>query len=558
MGGGADNRADTWSRSAGSNLDPINLAAQAPTRLGALTVTPALRQVVHDDGREQIIEPRVMQVLVALLRADGQILTRDDLVASCWRGVVVGEDAITRVIGSLRRLSEGIGAGAFKLQTITKVGFRLLQGGEKSGIGSTAEPALDEGGASRADAAAEPVSQPMQRVLRSIAVMPFENLSHDPDDDDLVDAFTRGVVAELTRYREQFVIAPGASLAPMSQTSPQDVARELGVNYVLQGGVLRSGDRVRIAVSLIDGVNGAHLWADRFDHDWEDAFELQDRVALEVGGNVSHQLMRVMMMRRADRGRAAPHPSAEALMALAMPEYLRFQPRSLRRAVELLDQAVTLNPRLAMALAFGASARTQLIVNGWSEDPETDQRIALEQCDAAAAAGADNARVLAQVGQSLASLGASGSRAEALSKQALAISPHDSVVQMMTGTVSRIRGDLDLAVERSLQALAFAPTEPTTDPRGALAVCRLLQRRFEEALELLSQNTLELPVHIATAASAYGQLGMTAEAREALDRFRALVQIPFERHAMWLFQNPEHRALFLEGLAKAEALAQDR
>jgi hypothetical protein len=140
----------------------------------------------------------------------------------------------------------------------------------------------------------------------------------------------------------------------------------------------------------------------------------------------------------------------------------------------------------------------------------------------------------------------------------LAISPHDSVVQMMTGTVSRIRGDLDLAVERSLQALAFAPTEPTTDPRGALAVCRLLQRRFEEALELLSQNTLELPVHIATAASAYGQLGMTAEAREALDRFRALVQIPFERHAMWLFQNPEHRALFLEGLAKAQALAQDR
>jgi TolB-like protein len=516
----------------------IDLAREPALRLGQLEVRPATREVVAPGGPALVLEPRIMQVLVALARRRGGVVSRDDLIAECWGGRVVGEDAINRCTQAIRKLADTY--GGFSLTTIARVGYRL-----------------DEGGASPSDAAAEPVPQPAQRPLRSIAVMPFENLSRDPSDDDLVDAFTRGIAAELTRYREQFVIAPGTSLALKGQTlSPQDVARELGVNYVLEGGVLRSGDRVRIAVSLIDGVNGAHLWADRYDHDWGDAFELQDRVALEVGGNVSHQLMRVMMMRRADDGRAAAHPSAEALMALAIPEYLRFQPHGLRRAVELFDQAAALNPRLAMALAFGASARTQLIVNGWSEDPETDKRVALERCDAAAAAGADNARVLAQVGQSLASLGAMGSRAEALSKQALAISPHDSVVLMMTGTVSRIRGELDLAVERSLQALAFAPSEPTTDVRGALAVCRLLQRRCEEALELLSQNTLELPVHIATAASAYGQLGMTAEAREALARFRALVQVPFERYAVWLFQKPEHRALFLEGLAKAEALAQ--
>ena len=104
----------------------IDLARIPPVRLGEITIEPGLRRVVHDQGREEFLEPRVMQVLVALIRADGQILSRDDLLASCWGGVVVGEDAITRVIGRLRRIADGVGVGAFKVQTIAKVGYRLL------------------------------------------------------------------------------------------------------------------------------------------------------------------------------------------------------------------------------------------------------------------------------------------------------------------------------------------------------------------------------------------------------------------------------------------------
>ncbi|HLZ84447.1 MAG TPA: adenylate/guanylate cyclase domain-containing protein, partial [Caulobacteraceae bacterium] len=104
----------------------IHLGREPPIRLGALLIEPSLRRVVHDDGREEIVEPRVMQVLVALVRSGGAILTRDDLLAACWHGVVVGEDAITRVIGRLRRLTEGIGESQLKLETITKVGYRLV------------------------------------------------------------------------------------------------------------------------------------------------------------------------------------------------------------------------------------------------------------------------------------------------------------------------------------------------------------------------------------------------------------------------------------------------
>ncbi|MFS2109292.1 winged helix-turn-helix domain-containing protein [Sphingomonas sp. Sphisp140] len=108
----------------------IDLAHQAPFRLGALEVRPALRQLARDDGSEEVLEPRVMQVLVALARTDGAIVGRDDLTRSCWEGRVVGEDAINRVVSRLRRAAEGIGQGAFRIETITKVGYRLLREGQ--------------------------------------------------------------------------------------------------------------------------------------------------------------------------------------------------------------------------------------------------------------------------------------------------------------------------------------------------------------------------------------------------------------------------------------------
>jgi len=105
---------------------PIVLAHEAPVRIGPLTIEPAMRRVIHDNGQEAFLEPRVMQALVALVRADGRILSRDDMMAQCWSGRVVGEDALNRVVARLRRLSEGLAAGVFNVETIAKVGHRLV------------------------------------------------------------------------------------------------------------------------------------------------------------------------------------------------------------------------------------------------------------------------------------------------------------------------------------------------------------------------------------------------------------------------------------------------
>ncbi|NML06962.1 winged helix-turn-helix domain-containing protein [Sphingomonas sp. G-3-2-10] len=124
-------------------MDRIDLAHEPELRLGSLTIRPALRQIAHDGGAEEVVEPRVMQVLVALAREPGAILSRDDLTTSCWEGRVVGEDAINRVISRLRRVAEGIGEAAFRIETITKVGYRLIPGEGIAAPASGPIPAID-------------------------------------------------------------------------------------------------------------------------------------------------------------------------------------------------------------------------------------------------------------------------------------------------------------------------------------------------------------------------------------------------------------------------------
>jgi TolB-like protein len=197
----------------------IDLARQAPLRLGPLQIDPARRQVVHDDGRRQVLERRVMQVLVALLGAGGAILTRDELTRSCWHGVIVGKDALNRVLGQLRRLERDLGRGVFEVQTITRVGYRIIAAER------TAETA-------------------------SIVVLPFRNLSGDPDQEALAKTMSDQVLAALSGRPQLLVIAGGA---------------ESQGRYVLSGGVLAVGEQARVSAQLTEAVSGQAIWAERFD-----------------------------------------------------------------------------------------------------------------------------------------------------------------------------------------------------------------------------------------------------------------------------------------------------
>ena len=246
--------------------EAVVLAREAPVRVGPLTIEPAMRRVARDDGQEAILEPRVMQTLVALVRANGQILTRDDLMAQCWSGMVVGEDALNRVMARLRRLSEGPAAGVFKVETITKVGYRLV-----------------------AETTAAPVAAPSAPIATTtpteprLAVLAFDNLSGDRD----MAYFSDGVSEEI-----QQAVAGAAGLKVIGRTSSfyyrgadkdlRRISAELNVTHLLDGSVRRSGDRVRISAELVECAGGSTLWSSRFDGDLTDVFTLQERIAETV------------------------------------------------------------------------------------------------------------------------------------------------------------------------------------------------------------------------------------------------------------------------------------
>ena len=253
----ADRRAQS---SVGADLTGIVLAREPPVRLGALIIEPPMRRVLHDDGQEQFLEPRVMQVLVALARADGKILSRDDLLAQCWNGVVVGEDAINRVMARLRRLSEGPGAGVFRIETITKVGYRLIV------ETSAAPPAV---------ARAEPL----------LAVLAFDNLSSDPELSFFSDGVSDDIRETIARATDLKVIGRGSSFQFRgAEKSAANVAAQVKATHVLDGSVQRSGQKLRITTELVDCATETAVWSHRFERDLLDVFALQDEIASAVAG----------------------------------------------------------------------------------------------------------------------------------------------------------------------------------------------------------------------------------------------------------------------------------
>ena len=200
-----------------------------------------------------------------------QLVTKDELMARVWPGVVVEENNLHFHISSLRKALDADGEGESGIVTVPGRGYRLLRPPEPPAAGKAA-----------AEASA---GQP------SLAVLPFNNLSGDPEQEYFADGMVEEIITTLSRIHWLFVIARNSTFAYKGQNvDVKRVGRELGVRYVLEGSVRKSGNRVRITAQLIDANTGAHLWADRFDGLLEDVFELQDKVASSVAGVIEPAL----------------------------------------------------------------------------------------------------------------------------------------------------------------------------------------------------------------------------------------------------------------------------
>lgn len=325
---------------------PDQAGGVGPVRLGALAVDPARRLVVHADGREEILEPRVMQVLAVLARAEGRIVTRDELNLACWRGLTVSEDAINRVAARIRKLSDGLGVGVFRLETVNKVGYRLVQ------TDTAPAPAP----------AAPPVAAAAGPRKVAICVLPFANMSDDPQQDYFSDGITEDIITDLSKVSALSVISRNTAFTYKGRSvDVRRAAAELQVTHVLEGSVRKSGQRVRITAQLIDGATDEHLWADRWDRDLTDIFALQDEISRAIVGALRLRL--APEERMAIERRGTTNAEAYGLYLMARQHYLGGNPGDIRREeamLRLCRRAVEIDPAYARAWALMAQAQTTL------------------------------------------------------------------------------------------------------------------------------------------------------------------------------------------------------
>ena len=459
-----------------------------------------------------------------------------------WGGRIVSDSALTTRINAVRRAVGDSGDKQQLIRTFQRKGFRFVAEVHEPEAAVVAEAGL-----------AAPLPLPEKP---SIAVLPFANIGNDPEQQHFADGMVEEIITALARIGWLFVIARSSSFAYKGRIAEvKRVGRELGVRYVLDGSVRRSGDRVRIGAQLLDAETGMHLWAERFDGALGDIFELQDRVAREVAGVIEPTLEAVEVHRSARR--PTSDLTAHDLYLRALPGCYSCDAASLLRANELLERAVERDPTFGPALATAAGCRQFLAASGWADDPETNRAQAVKLARQALRADGCDPIVLTEAARVLAYFTEELDPAIAMIERALALNPSHARGWYWNGWVRLFAGQPDMALAHFRTAIRLNPRHRPY--LTGVGVAHFFSRRYAAAVQALLASVDELPGWPTTyrfLAAAYAQLGELEMARESLVRLRALtptLALPADCSGSPPFRDREQLALYVEGLRAAAA-----
>ena len=385
----------------------------------------------------------------------------------------------------------------------------------------------------------------------SIAVLPLTDLSGH-DEDHFADGIVEEISTALGRFQTLFVIAGSSSLTYRDRDrDPAKICRELGVRYLLDGTVRRSGNRVRITVKLIDGIQGSQIWADKFDDSLDDIFDLQDRVAGAVAARIDSSIDTAEL----ERVRSDPTVSSDIydLYWRANAVFRKMDPASLSEAIALTAKVLEKDPRNAWAASLASFCHATLFANGVSEDPMATRQKALDLYKLALENGGSDVRVLGYCSASLVCAAGDPHEAMRLTQRALEINPGSPTNLFWGAWNDIIIGNADRAYERFEQALRLNPmsiVRPMTVT--GMGTCRLFQRQYDEAADILLEASPHLPHFPATWAAltaALGHAGRRAEGRRAREHLRGLGD---NWGALGLMSVPEQTNIIREGIELIE------
>jgi TolB-like protein/tetratricopeptide (TPR) repeat protein len=458
-------------------------------------------------GRPVQLGPRALDLLIALARRQGGLATKDELMRELWPGAVVEENNLHVQASSLRRtLAEGGGDTRY-VMTVPGRGYRFVAPVER--VDASARPDL----AGSAGGSALP-NKP------SIVVLPFTNMSGDPEQEYFADGIVEEITTALSRFSSLFVIARNSAFTYKGRpVDVKQVGRELCVRYVLEGSVRKASNRVRITGQLIEAEKGTHVWADRYDGDLDDIFALQDKITASVVGALLPKLETAEI----ERARRKPTYSLDAydLYLRALAAFYSWTREGNDQALALLEQSLKLDPRFAAAAVIADNCWAARYAQGWSPIGEAIAQ-STRYAQLAVRLDPENAEALAVLARRTPSIKRDTEETIALAERAVAINPNSAFAWRCTGYGLMFVGEAERAVEHFDRTLRLSPRDPRAyDAMSGLA-CALVQLgRYDEAITLfrkaIQQNSDFAPAWRGLT-SALAMAGQLDEARRALKR----------------------------------------
>ena len=497
------------------------------------------------------VEPQVFDLLIYLLDNRDHVVSKDDLIASVWGGRIVSDSTLTSRVNAARRAIGDSGDEQKLIRTIARKGLRFV--GEVHTQSTSNEPGHFT--AAPPDESNEPLRTTLPLPGRpAIAVLPFSNMSGDPEQEYFSDGISEDIITALAKLRWFFVIARNSSFIYKGKAVHMNqVAEELGVRYVLEGSVRKSGERVRITAQLNDVVTGSHLWAERYDRGLADVFAVQDEITEAIVAAIEPQLY----IAENFRSQRKPPDSMDAwdLVMRALSHYWRLTRQDNVVAQALLEKAIAIDPNYGQALGVLAASYTFSAHMGWA-DMATVAPIAERAALAAILAdGEDPWAHLALAGVYLFGRRLDDSLAEF--ELALQLNPNFSLAQGYYGLALSYCGrweEGDLAARR---ALRLSPRDPFSALYyGIDSYAHFVGRKYDEAMRLAREAIRQrgdfVGAHRVLTAAA-GMIGQTEVATNALQELRRAqpnISLAWIANQLPIKQDAE-RQHYLEGFRRA-------
>jgi TolB-like protein len=445
---------------------------------------------------------RAAVLLRVLIERPGAPVSKDALIDLAWSGVAVEESNLTVQIAALRRALGEEPGGESWIETLPRRGYRFIG------------PAVTKLQARRtATMTAEPF---VISGKPSIAILPFQNLSGDPEQEYFADGIVEEIITALSRLRWLFVMARNSSFTYKGRAiDVRQAARELGVRYVLEGSVRKAADRVRVTGQLIDASTGAHLWADRFDRPLGDVFAVQDEITVAVVGAIEPSL-RSAEIERVKRKR--PESLDAYDLVLQVHSIATFMPDSATKALPLLERALSIEPDYATAHGYAAILHQNLFIRGGMRDE--NRNAAIRHAHSAITYGRDDAPALAMAGLAVGLVEHDFAAAMAAFEGAIAISPSYAVAYNLGSIVLAWAGEAERAIDWGEKALRLSPFDSWNFVAWlAIALAHFQRTRYEEAA-----NAARKGIHCNPAFSiCYVALAAALAALEKLDEAKTTV-----------------------------------